>query len=308
MKSFATFILGLTLCLTVRADVYVESKTIAGTMKAYTSANKQRTEIPNPMTGSPILHVIRLDKGVQWKINPAQNTYDEEPIALPYDQSNNMFSKKDASGEAPQVEVKKRSEKKTIGDFDAEGYDIMTKDSKMTFWMAPISGDIAKANDELLAFNASYSKKLYENFPSKERTDIEEASKAFSGAITSHYGSILSGFKKLPKDLMVGMEGGTPEMAAAGMPEGMMLFQILKIQRITSEDSRFDLPAGAKKVDNVMMSQTMGGGQNMEEMKGQMQEMMKRMQEMQKNGGGKGMPSAQELEEMMKNMPKQGGE
>jgi hypothetical protein len=296
------------LCLTVRADVYVESKTIAGTMKAYTSATKQRTEIPNPMTGSPILHVIRLDKGVQWKINPIQNTYDEEPIALPYDQSNNMFSKKDASGGVPEVEVKKRSEKKTIGDFDAEGYDLITKDSKMTFWMAPISGEIAKANDELLTFNAAYSKKLYENFPSKERTDIEEASKAFSGAITSHYGSMLSGFKKLPKGLMVGMEGGTPEMAAAGMPAGMMLFQILKIQRITSEDSRFDLPAGAKKVDNVMMSQTMGGGQNMEQMQGQMQEMMKRMQEMQKNGGGKGMPSAQELEEMMKNMPAPSGD
>lgn len=310
MKFLMVLLLSLSLFNRAWADTYVESKTVAGTMKAYICPDKQRTDIPNPLTGAPMIHVIRLDKGVQWKINPVLNIYDEEPIALPYDQSNDLFSKKDSLGEVSQVEVKKRSGKKRIGGFDVEGYDFITQESKMTFWMALVNGDMAKSNEELLAFNAAYAKKLYENYPAKERTNIEEVTKTFSGAITSHYGSILSGFKKLPKGLLVGMEGATPEMIAAGMPSGMMLFQLLKIERITSDDSRFDLPVRAKKVSNVMMNQS-GQGENGEQMKEQIQDMMKQMQELQGNQTdekGGGMPSKQELEEMMKKMGLGGGE
>jgi hypothetical protein len=261
----------LLIALPCQADVTVEAQTMGQMkMKTFTSGLKQRMEVPNPMTSSPMITIVRVDKGVEWKVDEKNKVYEEKPIALPKGRTSDFPGEKMPNEKKANVKIKKRDGARTIAGHEATGYEVTVDNQPgVCMWMAPAKGDLAKVEKETQQYHAAYYKKQNENQPLAESlSSTAAAAMAMSMMGGGGGGDWIEGLKELPSGYMMGME------MAMGGAGGMMVYEVTKISADPVQASLFEIPPGFTKVEDLSQQQ--------------MQDMMKDLN----------------MEELMKNMPK----
>lgn len=305
----------------VRGDVMVEAKTMMGiTMKTWTSGLKQRNEIPIPMTGGLLTTITRVDKGVQWTLDPKLKVYDEKAIAVAYEPESRETKmiegakENAAAGKAAPFEVRKLDKTRKIAGFPASGYEVKT-DGKhsATIWLTPYTEALERAEKETREFSAAHTKELYRNYPAKEREGMEAGMAMMTGMMRGQFLGGGAAPADLPKGYTLAMEGesasGTSAMmtgpdghAASGAPSApgaapktSTLYEVISLSAEAISPNQFEIPPGFSKVDDVsamqaqeLMKGMMNGGGAGGEV--DMQEMMKRMQEGGSGAGGANKP------------------
>jgi hypothetical protein len=250
-KSLTAFILASFASALVFADGAMEYKSsFAETpSKVEISGLKERTDMTMPVIGEQQV-ITRVDKGVRWTIYPKKKAYSESPIALPYRKMDEgkpgrrekvRKSKEEAKECTPQMT--KLSGGKTIAGMKSTGYEISCKESpkdKMTMWVGEETSASKKFMEEQQRFAAAHAKAMFANYPANERSDMNKAT----------------------ADMMSGLVKGIPKMAKdQNFPKGMWtrfemssesgpvtLFELVSISASGVPASRFELPAGYRKL------------------------------------------------------------
>ncbi len=267
MKRLILMLVLITVSVPARADYYLRAKSMGSAeAESWTSGKKQRSQSSVTGLGQCII-ITRLDKGVEWTVDPKTKMYQEKPIALPYAIAKEM--NEDISDDDIQ-EVRKMTgvgahdkdctpvihEKGTreVAGYETKGYygacaeGNVEGESNMTMWIAPAQGDIAKMEKESEAYEKEHSKAMWSNYPAKDRKEIEEGAKVLRDAFKMAFGSVKGA--KIPKGVPLAME-------MSGGEEGMsgVFYEVteLKIQPVSQ--SIFDLPPGYRKVDDIAQEQ-----------------------------------------------------
>ena len=281
----------------VFADAYVKSSAMngMGEVEMWTADKKQKMTTQAPMVGE-IIKITRADKGVEWEIHPSLKAYSEKSIAIEYKpesqagdteadkQFDNALNKSNGAATSSDCRSVKVSTKKTFAGMKAEGYQGMCKSQEgespsSTIWVATqgehkaeqIQKQITKF--ERAEFDAQYSK-----YPAKERERTQKML-ALMGTAMAQGLMGMPNPKDMPKDRMILGMG----MAGAQASGGMMM-EVVSAEIVPKDDSRYEIPAGFKKVENLeelqsqqIMSQFSNGDASLSGMMGGLGQMAEKM-------------------------------
>lgn len=237
--------------LTVYADSMTTMKVMMTEQlsNAYNSGLKSRTEMTMPVVGQ-IISITRVDKGVNWNINPKKKTYSEEPIALPYQKGGS--DQKSPQGRPMQdpddkctAKVTKLSQSQTIGGMKSNGYAVVCKEEpeeKITLWISEPTPAITAALKEQETYSKEYLKQLFSKYPAKEKEGMMEGG-SFLGAMLGSLPKMMDG-GQIPKGLWTKMETESDG-------EKDTWFEIVKFSAAPLKQDLFEVPAGYKKVENA---------------------------------------------------------
>jgi hypothetical protein len=244
------------------ADVYVKSKMMndMNINEAWTSGKKQRMSTNSAaMSGmGENVSIIRADKGVEWHMNTLLKVYQERPLALPYTPGTKVpdpnakpvkagFSGQDIACE----KIRKISKQRSFAGIKARGYvsDCSVNGPKLTIWIAENNQKTAKAAfEESQRFQKAQSEALFADYPAAERKKMMEHVEKYGAAMSGDLMG-LPNPAKLPKNLAVGME-------LVDDKGSQMIMEVQEISIVPADNSRYEVPADYKKVDNLALLQS----------------------------------------------------
>lgn len=276
LKRMLLVLLGSLVCQPAFADVYVRSLGVSnmGENQTWYSGKKRREEtVVNLGGGMPtgkILTITRIDKGVEWELDPDLKIYKEKTIALPKTEEKLPTSVEREAVQAPHkpwVELPKEEKdfcepvltvlpnKESIAGFAATGYQAKCPNTAVsTMWMAPPNGVLKTFEKDVEQFDKAFQDELYKNFSAAEKKMVKE----FFGAFGQAGASMLLGIRpdKLPKHVPLRIEQ-TAEMGD-GSVRTHRLIDIQEIRADKADASQFDIPAGYRKVTDQEFSDLQG--------------------------------------------------
>lgn len=250
------------------ADSYMEHTLLMSQAPArtWTSGLMQRKEYEMPFVGKQIV-ITRVDKGVEWTLGPKTKTYEETPIALPYQPSGRTSgasheeNTSDASeGEACTPELKKLPGARPLAGLSATGYRMGCRETPrdgMIVWLAPSSKTTNKIQRDLAQFDKAYSKAQFANYPAKARGEMEQGTMMWQRLV----GDLLplqTGMGKMPEGMLLAMEAESQEDGKAAF------YEVIRFSAAPVPVSLFEIPAGYAKADGKQSFGNVGGAVNME--------------------------------------------
>lgn len=250
------------------ADTYMEHTLPMSQSPArtWTSGLMQRKEFEIPFVGRQTV-ITRVDKGVEWTLDPKTRTYEEKPIALPYQPPGRSSgpslgeSTSDASdGEACTPEMKKLPGGRTLAGQPATGYRMGCRETPregMVAWLAPTSTATNKIQKELAQFDKAYAKAQFANYPAKARGEMEQGVMVWQRLV----GDVLprqAGMGKMPEGLLVAMEAQSQEDGKTSF------YEVIRFSTDPVPASLFEIPAGYARADARKQLGNAGGAVNME--------------------------------------------
>ncbi|GEM_PF-7032486 len=248
------------------ADFYTKGSTFTGgDMEVWQAKDKKREQSDMPMVGT-VITITRLDKGVQWTIDPKRRIYEEKPLAVPYEapipENENIRYTESSSTDLPTpsdegctAESRLVPEKRTFAGFEARGYHMgcAGQTGGMTTWTAD-SPALSKMQKETEAFTEAQEKAQYAHWPRAEKKQMEDDLKAGKRFMKNAANQMMMGMSgttnNMPKGVAVAIEGQTD----AGKSGYVFALKELSIKPI--DGAVFDLPADYRKVSDVIRVQT----------------------------------------------------
>ncbi len=282
----------------VFADAYVKSSAMngMGEVEMWTADKMQKTSTQAPMVGE-IIKITRADKGVEWEINPSLKAYSEKSITIEYKpetsqpadtEADKQFDKalnksNDASTSSDCRSVKVSTEK-TFAGMKAEGYQGICKSQEgespsSTIWVATKGEHKAEQiQKQITKFEKSEFDARYSKYPAKERERTQKMLALMGTAMAQGLMGVPNP-KDMPKDRMILGMG----MAGAQASGGMMM-EVISAEIVPKDDSRYEVPAGFTKVENLeelqsqqIISQLSNGDASMSGMVGELGKMAEKM-------------------------------
>jgi hypothetical protein len=319
MKKITPFLLFIlfSCSASAQADIYVKSKMMdgMGSNETWTSGKKQRMVTQAAGIGSvvgDIINIVRADKGVEWQLNTKMKIYEEKQIALPYSKEGELTKEEQAelekykkehpqeaeSAEAPACTTVDKSGPKIFAGITAYGYSsgCPSEGPKMTLWIA--DGNQAQAKQafkEMEDFQAARAEAMYANYPPAQKKQLMETMKLIGTAMAGG----LMGMPdpaKLPQSMAMGMETSAPG-------EGPhMMMEVVAVDNVAADPSRYELPEGYTKVDNVMAAQAQTMMDQMASGEGKFSDILNGFQKMGEEMGipddGTPAPTQQEMQQI----------
>lgn len=250
------------------ADTYMEHTLLMSQSPArtWTSGLMQRKEFEMPFVGRQVV-ITRVDKGVEWTLDPKSRTYEEKPIALPYQPptrsagvSSGESASDESEGEACTPELKKLPGGRTLAGQAATGYRMGCRETPregMITWLAPASATTTRIQKELAQFDKAYGKAQFANYPAKARGEMEQGVMVWQrlvGDVLPHQ----TGMGKMPEGLLVAMEAESQEDGKTSF------YEVIRFSADPVPASLFEIPAGYAKADGRKPFGHAGGAMNME--------------------------------------------
>jgi len=238
------------------ADAYIEHAlpTSQTPAKTWTSGLKERKEIEAPFLGRQVT-ITRVDKGVEWTLNPKKKTYEEKPIALPYDKPNphpaSAYDDSDtgmddtADDDTCTFEMKKLPSGRTVAGYEAVGYRMGCREEPkegMIVWLAASGGIAQSIHRDVKKYNQAHGKALYANYPAKERKEMEQGMAAMWQNILGEMPR-QANLDKVPDNLPMAMETESREVGK------MTFYEVIRLSAAPISASLFEIPAGYTKID-----------------------------------------------------------
>lgn len=239
---FSTFFIITQFNFLVYADSYIE-KTMGGMSKpakTWIQGLKSRTEMTIPFPNMPpVVLIQRADKGVQWSLNPKDQTYNETPMAMPYNPQMPIPAPVPLNN--CEMVMQKISNQRDIAGFKATGYREGCKgnNQKQIHWFAPNSRQALQIKKESEAFDRALMNAQFANYPEKERSKaIASAERQKNNLVERLRGQQLT----WPSALELALE-----TEVDGKVVSSYVVSTLSTERI--DNALFEIPAGYKKAD-----------------------------------------------------------
>jgi hypothetical protein len=279
----------------VWADHYIETTAMGGGLvKTWMSGDKKRDEssianMPSmkgmaqmlPPGMGQTIKITRLDKGVEWTLYPAQHTYAERSLELPYTEQKddqNANAGDSTTGDNPKeskMEIRKVSGQKTFAGYSSDGYEIVVDQKvQQVLWLAPLTGDLKTVYDETQRFNKKLQEIEFSKWPKKDQVDIKAG---FD--MMKMMGKGFLNTQKIPEGYPMCMEANGSEAAADEEDNAMMkgpMYQVNTVSAKAVSTDMFEIPAGYTRSTEEQMQQQ------------SMQEMMKKFQQQMPQDEGSG--------------------
>ena len=220
----------------VHADVYVESKAVAGGItKTWISGLKKREEVTLPVIGRRVT-LYRVDRGAVYIVAPELKEFQRitiEPSSIPEEEE----PEKDAKC-TPQVKI--LPNKKKIAGFNATGYQTGCTEKPtegVTIWMAPAGAVATAVSRESKGFGLAYAKARYRGDPNFSK--MFSATGVPDDLKKSRFGPLL---KAIPQNGF---------MVAIDVFKGNDTLRMAEVQKVSTapvKSSLFTVPGGYARV------------------------------------------------------------
>ena len=264
------FLIGFTFLFmtTAHTDTYTKARMMNGMTetKTWTGGSARRIESGMNGLGRQIL-ITRLDRGVEWTIDPDLGAYDEKPIAMPYNPKQTTgadyvgaaqdgmegFTKEAVTAPGQNcAQFAKNGESRQFAGFQAEGYHSDCPNNLMggaTFWIAQAKGPLEQYKNDIEKFEKKYSELKFSKFPVEEQKKILENTQMFAGMMMPPT-IVSAGKNPFPSDgIALAMSGSMPDQQG-NKTEGYTL-EITEVHAGAVKPSLFELPANLQKVPNL---------------------------------------------------------
>ncbi|MFQ3670990.1 MAG: hypothetical protein SNJ84_05995 [Verrucomicrobiia bacterium] len=245
--------------------LFLETVAFGGAVtRTWTTPKKQRTEVTaDPGSDfakmmsdigadAPQIRIVRLDLGVAWNLNPADQTYTEEPLTLPHEplpapDSGEPPPEEPPPAQAPPVQLKEAPNPRTFAGHSAIGLELWADDKRLgTLWVAPLQGPLAQAQTLLETFHQNEIETRFKDWPAKDRALFqgEPDLLAATPVAGTFWGGAAVQFEKLRRNFVLALQAGQEE---PGIPPDTLLMQVRDLKLAPPPPDAFTLPEGYKK-------------------------------------------------------------
>ncbi len=274
MKSLKFFLILFLVMPSAFADTSMKAQfLVVGQTQSWLSGQKKRMETQILVVGKVVI-ITRVDRGVEWILNPEKKMYQEKPIALPYlsDDNSNTQGSTDISqnngeepGESPQndcvPELQRIPGTKVIAGFKTTGFSATcgSGPSVGKIWMAPPLGTLEAVSNEWAAYYHAHAVALYTKYPPAEQAELIPVTEKMGDILKDLLGSRLGHPTQFPKGVIMAIEG---KFSNNGAGPSKTVYEVKEISAGPVDPNLFEVPAGYQKVPDLTKAMIQSSLQN----------------------------------------------